>query len=662
MFGPTIPRRSRAALACSLFLAACTGSPPPGVAPPRVAPGNVTGSGDHLPPITPVTGPLRLTVAYPAPTDAIDARDSTFLLGSVGTGDATLSINGVPVEVAPNGAWLAWLAIPPDSIIGFTLIARTATDSSVLFYPVKRVARFRPPMGAVWIDSTSFAPAGRAWWPADEYLPVSVRAAEGAEVRIRFADGTVVPLVPHTAPDEVPWGIRAFDRDTNNFLTPRRAERYLGTVRGRPIGDCGGPMLAPPPLGGAGEVAMAPAPAPVIEAIVGPDTARATWPIHLCLLDTIPQLVEFNDDTGGKGKTDSLTVGRARPGATYHWFFPTGTRTLATGRLGEDLRVRLSRNQEAWVPAADAMPLPRGGPLLRATIGSVALTPGPDRLTLRIPASQRVPFRVDEERNRLTLRLYGALSDINWTRYGSPDRYVSDLRWVQQDDDVVLTLDLASTVWGYRTRWSGNDLLLEIRRPPSITPGRPLQGRRIVIDPGHPPLGATGPTGFREADANLGVALQLRDLLTAAGATVLMTRSTAVSLDLLSRTRFADSVDAELLISIHNNALPDGVNPFTNNGTSVYYNQPRSLPLAQAVDRELVRQLGVRDLGVGRGDLALVRPTWMPSILTEGLFMMIPSQEAALADPRGQRRYAIAVRDGIETFLRGVVAGRRDVP
>jgi N-acetylmuramoyl-L-alanine amidase len=660
MFGPLAFRRGHSALALSLCLAACTGSPPPGGPAPVGQPPTSERGTDRLPPVAPVTGPLRLSVAYPVPTDLIDARDSTFILGSAGTGSATLTVNQVPVPVAPNGAWIAWLPIPPDSVISFTITARTATDSATLVYPVRRAPRFRPPAAGAWIDSTSFSPGGRAWWPADEFLPVSVRAAEGAEVRIRFADGVVVPLVPQTAPEEVPWGVRAFDRDSANLVTPRKAERYLGSIRGRAIGECPGPMLGGPAVpqvsGGT------PTPPPVIEAIVGPDTARAAWPVRLCLIDSLPQLVEFNDDTAGKGKTDSLTVGRTRPGATYHWFFPTGTRTVATGRLGDDLRVRLSRNQEAWVPAADAVPLTRGGPLLRATIGSVTLTPRPDRLTLRIPSSQRVPFRVDEEPRRLTLRLYGALSDINWTRYGSPDRYLTEIRWVQQDDDVVLTLDLASPVWGYRTRWSGNDLILEVRRPPVINPARPLQDRLIVVDPGHPPLGATGPTGFREADANLAVALQLRDLLTASGARVVMTRSTPVSLDLLPRTRLADSVDAELLVSIHNNALPDGVNPFTNNGTSVYYNQPRSLPLAQAVDRELARQLGVRDLGVGRGDLALVRPTWMPSILTEGLFMMIPEQEAALADPRGQRLYAVAVRDGLETFLRGVAASRRDVP
>jgi N-acetylmuramoyl-L-alanine amidase len=174
------------------------------------------------------------------------------------------------------------------------------------------------------------------------------------------------------------------------------------------------------------------------------------------------------------------------------------------------------------------------------------------------------------------------------------------------------------------------------------------------VDPGHPPGGATGPTGFKEADANLGVALRLRTLLAQGGAEVLMTRTTDTSVDLSYRPFFADSVDADLLVSIHNNALPDGVNPLTNSGTSVYYNQPRSAPMALAAQAALVKRLGLRDLGVGRGDLALVRPTWMPSILTEGMFLAIPVQEAALRTPLGQRMYAEGVYAGLVAYLGAV--------
>jgi N-acetylmuramoyl-L-alanine amidase len=179
-----------------------------------------------------------------------------------------------------------------------------------------------------------------------------------------------------------------------------------------------------------------------------------------------------------------------------------------------------------------------------------------------------------------------------------------------------------------------------------------LRGRTIILDPGHPPLGATGPTRLSEPVAVLAVAQQAKQLLEQAGATVLLTRSDATPVDLYPRTQFAERHGADVLVSIHANALPDGVNPFVNNGTSVYYFQPRSADLARALDRALVRQLGVRDLGMGRGDYALVRPTWMPAALTEGLFMMIPEQEAMLRSEAGQWRYARAVADGIAAFLR----------
>jgi len=97
--------------------------------------------------------------------------------------------------------------------------------------------------------------------------------------------------------------------------------------------------------------------------------------------------------------------------------------------------------------------------------------------------------------------------------------------------------------------------------------------------------------------------------------------------------------------------LPDGINPFTNNGTSVFYNQPRSVPLASEIQRALLRRLKLPDLGVSRGDLAVIRATWMPSALVEGMFMIMPDQEAALRSPDGARQYARGVYEGIRRFL-----------
>jgi len=614
----------------------------------------------RLPAVPRVTGPLALSVVYPAQGDIVSAGDRSFLLGSTGTGDARLTINGDSVTVWPNGAFLAWLPFPNDSVMAFHLVAaRRGGERDSMTYLARRAPRALPPTTPLWIDTLSFRPQGRVWWPVDEYLPLSVRAAEGAELRLLLPDGSVVPLANSIGYDEVPWGVRAFDRDTASLTRPARADRYVGVLRGRAFGADPGALLGaePPPgcprcrrRGAEGADTML----AVLEAINGPDTVRVQWPLRVALLDSLPVVVEMDDDTARTGKTDRLTVGRAAPGATYNWFFPAGTRANVSGRLNGDLRLQLSATSVAWISTSDAHALPVGTPPLAATVGSVVLSSAPKSATLRIPLSARVPYLVTEEESAVTIRLYGASGDVNWMRYGGGDALVEQMSWAQPTaDEVTLTLDLTRPVWGYRTRWDRTDLLLEIHRPPTIQKVRPLTGVRIVVDPGHPPGGATGPTGYAEADANLGVALRLRTLLQQGGAEVLMTRTTDTPVDLAWRPFFADSVDADLLISVHNNALPDGVNPLTNSGTSVFYNQPRSAPMARATQAALVKRLGLRDLGVGRGDLALVRPTWMPSILTEAMFMAIPEQEAALRTPLGQRMYAEGVYAGILAYLAG---------
>jgi len=661
--------------------AACASRPTPSTVPhPGMLSGrtadSVTSSG-RLPPIVPVRGKLALRVMYPPSDAVIQLRDSSFMFGSAGTGDAHLWINGQPVRVWPNGAWLAWLPFPVDSLMRFQIEARTPTDSASLSYSVHRAGVAAPctatrpcaGRGVVWIDSTSLAPQGRVWWPRSEYLSLSARASEGSLVRLRLADGTIIPLTPQPAGREVPAVVRALDRDTNELQVPVPQVRYLGILRGRSVGPDPGPVVstrAAVPLSAIEQTLIRCIGARLCgglntppdtawawaEAIRGNDTVRVHWPLRLAPLDTLPTLAQFDDDTLGLGDTDSITVARALPGGTYHWFFPTGTRVSVLGRVNSDLRVRLSRDTEAWVSAADARAIEGETPAPLGVVGSVTLIPTSNRVTLRIPVSQRVPFQMTETEHTLALRFYSAVGDVDWMRYGSEDSLVRRMSWAQNTaDEVTLTLDLTVPVWGYRIHWEGGNLLLEIRRPPAIDQGNPLRGRLIAVDPGHPPAGANGPTGLREAEANLAVSLELRRLLEQAGARVLMTRTTDTAVDLWPRVKLADSANADLLVSIHNNALPDGLNPFASNGTSVFYNQPRSVPLARDVQAALLLRLGLRDLGIGRGDLALVRGTWMPSILTEGLFMILPEQEAALRTPAGQRLYALGVFEGIRRFL-----------
>jgi N-acetylmuramoyl-L-alanine amidase len=590
-------------------------------------------------------------VVYPPAGAAIDARDSSFLFGSTGTGDAKLWINGIPIPVAANGAWLAWVPLPRDSVMRFDVVARTPRDSQRLVHELTRT-RWQPTGRALWVDPGSFTPRGRNWVRADEPVRLQVRATPGAVARLRLPDGRRLPLVEQAGGEEVPAGVRAFDRDPANLVPAVGTSRYVTTLRNLPLGGDPGPLYANGNGAPAARAASVDPNAPQLELILGRDTLLTRWPVQLAILDTAARVVVLDDDPLRKGGTDGITIGRAAPGATYHWFFAAGTRATLERRQEGDVRVRLSRDQAAWVSAAEVQPLPVGSwpPLARAR--SITVSAEPDRATIRIPLGERIPVRVHDDERTLRLELYATQADIDWTRYAPGDTLVRRIDWIQRTaDETEITVQLAVALWGYRLRWEGTDLLLEVRRPPVIDQHHPLRGRQILVDPGHPPAGATGPTGLREAEANLAVSRELVRMLREEGAVVEVTRDADVALDLAPRVERAEHSGAELLVSIHNNALPDGINPYTNNGTSVFYNHAQSLPLARAVQAALVRELGLRDLGVARGDLALVRPTWLPAILTEGLFMIVPEQEAALRTLDGQRRYARGVVEGLRRFL-----------
>jgi N-acetylmuramoyl-L-alanine amidase len=391
-----------------------------------------------------------------------------------------------------------------------------------------------------------------------------------------------------------------------------------------------------------------------VHAVVGADTARARWPLRLGVVDDRhPLLIVVDDDPEDTGETDGVLAGRPSPWGTYQWFFPNGTVARVSGRWDDQIRLQLSETSSAWVDASGVYPLPPGTPPPSGVARSLRLSSGAQSVVLRIPLPARVPFHVDEADGSLQVRFYGVAADVDWIQYGGTDPFVELIGFAQpKEDETVVAVSLSDRVWGYRTEWNGNDLMLEIRRPPEIDQRRPLAGRKIAVDAGHPPGGATGPTGTLESVVNLQIAQKLKNLLEQFGAEAILVRESEDPLGLYDRIAIAENAGAEVMVSIHANALPDGVNPFTNNGTSVYYFHPRSVDLARELNRALVRQFGVRDLGIGRGNLALVRPTWMPSALTEGLFLMIPEQEAMLVREEGQWRYAQGVLEGIATFLR----------
>jgi N-acetylmuramoyl-L-alanine amidase len=127
------------------------------------------------------------------------------------------------------------------------------------------------------------------------------------------------------------------------------------------------------------------------------------------------------------------------------------------------------------------------------------------------------------------------------------------------------------------------------------------------------------------------------------------------TLGLPIRRTIARRADADAFVSIHLNAYPDGVNPFvTNHGSGTYFYRTQAEPLARAVQQRLVSEMGLYDEGAFFRSLAVTVQSWMPAILTEGAYVIIPEQEAALRTPGFQQRYARAIVDGLEAYFRGL--------
>src|SRR5215472_13266070 len=123
-FPSVLVGRNARLVVLAIAVGGCAGAPPSTTPKPAGEPqaAEKVPPPPPLPPIPHVSGPPVITVVYPRAGATIPARDSNFILGSVGTGDASLTINNTPVHVEPNGAFLGWLPVPDSTTSRYDLV------------------------------------------------------------------------------------------------------------------------------------------------------------------------------------------------------------------------------------------------------------------------------------------------------------------------------------------------------------------------------------------------------------------------------------------------------------------------------------------------------------------------------------------------------------
>lgn len=211
-----------------------------------------------------------------------------------------------------------------------------------------------------------------------------------------------------------------------------------------------------------------------------------------------------------------------------------------------------------------------------------------------------------------------------------------------------------SKLVGYSANFSGTDFIVKIRKPLLVDSKKPLKNIKIAIDAGHggTEAGAIGCLGDIEKNINLAFAKELEQELKNRGAGVYMIRDNDKFIGLRERVEMANEANSVILISLHGNALPDGMDPITNHGTEIYYYYPQAKPLADELMAQITTQTGMNNHKVRQQSFAVVRNTNALSILIETGFLINPSDNAKLRDKNFQKATAKAIADGIENFFK----------
>ncbi len=177
---------------------------------------------------------------------------------------------------------------------------------------------------------------------------------------------------------------------------------------------------------------------------------------------------------------------------------------------------------------------------------------------------------------------------------------------------------------------------------PSID--KPLKGKIIVVDPGHGgdnTEDVIGPTGLREKDVNLSIALKLAAQLKKVGAEVYETRTEDIYVPLSKRAELGNIIRPHFFLSIHQNSFP---NPNIA-GSEIYHyrGDKEGEILANIILQELSSKLGVIQRGIKTADFYILREIRSSVLQIEIDFITNPQQEEKLKNEKFQELASQAI-------------------
>ncbi len=187
----------------------------------------------------------------------------------------------------------------------------------------------------------------------------------------------------------------------------------------------------------------------------------------------------------------------------------------------------------------------------------------------------------------------------------------------------------------------------------------PIAEKTVILDAGHGGWdpGKTGTNGADEKTLNLAVVQKLQGFLEQGGAEVILTRETDEALgsgkreDMAVRKKIANESDADLLVSIHQNAFPSA----KAKGAQVFYHKSSAAGklLAESLQESLRQRVddGNQRQAKENADYYILRTTEIPAVIVECGFLSNREEEALLNDELYQERLAWAIYCGILDYF-----------
>ena len=176
-----------------------------------------------------------------------------------------------------------------------------------------------------------------------------------------------------------------------------------------------------------------------------------------------------------------------------------------------------------------------------------------------------------------------------------------------------------------------------------------LKGKVIVVDPGHggDDPGAMGPAGIWEKELNLKIAFMLADYLEEKGAKVYMTRKTDTRNSLKQIVSFANGLNADAYVAVHLNSIDNS----KISGTETYYYKYKDKKLANIMHQEITKGLQLKNNGLKKARLYVLRHSNMPTVLVEPAYVSNPQEAKLLARPETRQQIADALYRGLIRYL-----------